>query len=87
MDDDTLSRSTRKLSRVARTAEDRFELERLQRLSSHVAAERADMQRPRIGLNSIPRDEHTRIRLRARAMVRSMPKPKLACDKGEIEEE
>jgi hypothetical protein len=87
-DDDNILRTFARLAdRKPQTPEERFELARLQRLSSHVAAERADMQRPRIGLHSIPRDEHTRIRLRARAMVRSLPKPKLACDKDEVAED
>jgi len=85
-DDKSLRRRARIVRRRPQTPEDHIELAHIERLSSQAATEQADLARPRISIHSIPRDEHTRIRLRARAMLRTLPSPRLAAGKDEIEE-
>jgi hypothetical protein len=73
------------ISRKPSTGQD-IESARLAEVLSRVAHHQADLKRAKIGLHSIPRDEHTRIRLRARSKLRSLPQPKLACGSDEAED-
>jgi hypothetical protein len=85
--DSSPRRRVRILPRRPQTPEEHLEQAHLDRLSSQAATAQADLQRARIGIHSIPRDEHTRIRLRARSMLRTLPSPRLAAGKDEVEED
>lgn len=71
------------IDREPRDTDDHLENVRLAEALSRADAERADLKRAKINIYSIPRDEHTRIQLRARSMRRSLAQPRLASDEGD----
>ena len=74
------------IDREPATPDEHLENVRIADALSRADAELADLKRAKVNLYSIPRDEHTRIQLRARALRRSLAQPRLACGSDECDE-
>ena len=68
------------IDREPMNTDEHLENVRLAQALTRADAEQADLKRDKINIYSIPRDEHTRIHLRARTKRREFTPPRLASD-------